>query len=873
MTAAKDAFYGNPDQRPPRPAFDKQGIPAALIDLPQWVAWRLVWKDDDGRWSKMPVDPHKGCRKAAKTNDPTTWATYAETAAAANEAYKRDPQSVDGLGFVFKADGGLFGLDIDGCRDPQTGELTPLAAQTVAEFATYAEVSPSGMGGKLIGRGSLPGKRAGKKNNKVVLPDGQELELYDRGRYFTITGLRLPDAPREVTDCSTPLAALIARHFGGRVSETDRKSIFTDASGEYRLSDSEIIEKLTRTAKNAAKGAALWRGDTSGHGGDDSAADLALCDLLAFYTGSDSGRIDHLFRQSGLFREKWNREDYRTATIRKALDGRTEFYQPSANGSGRGKGHAGPSGGDDTNDAPDNPHCLAAGFLSDQPGPLRYWRGEFHRYTTGAYLPIPDGDIRGEVTEWVRKEFLRLHQAEMESHRNNGKKQKTLPTVRSVTVAIVGNVLQALRGLCLLPASIEAPAWIDGANGPDPARLLVVQNGLLDLEGGALLPHSPKFFTPSAAPFDYDPSAPRPAEWLKFLAALWKDDRECIGTLQEWFGYQLTPDTRMQKMMFLIGPKRSGKGTIARILRELVGMANVAGPTLGSLAMNFGLAPLLGKSVGIISDARLSGRSDSAVVVERLLSVSGEDTLTVDRKHVDSVTVKLSTRFTILTNELPRLGDASGALAGRLILLPLKRSWYGQEDHRLFERLRGELPGILLWAIEGWCRLRERGRFVQPASGAELLEDMEDLGSPVGAFVRERCVIGERFKVEKAELYREWRSWCEEHGRKEPGNEGSFGRDLRAAAPEVTKCRPRTPEGRLHLYSGIRLRRFGDPEPGSLLGQVGQGGQCDHVLQAHGEEEEGDRESISTMPGHPDHPDQDDHPGTLFPDRRGGIPD
>src|SRR5690606_33425381 len=99
------------------------------------------------------------------------------------------------------------------------------------------------------------------------------------------------------------------------------------------------------------------------------------------------------------------------------------------------------------------------------------------------------------------------------------------------------------------------------------------------------------------------------------------DDPEAIQTLQEWFGYVLTPWTALQKMLLLVGPKRSGKGTIGRILSAMLGAHNVAGPTLSSIGMNFGLSPLLGKLLAIISDARMSGRVDQAIVTERLLSI------------------------------------------------------------------------------------------------------------------------------------------------------------------------------------------------------------------------------------------------------------
>ena len=188
------------------------------------------------------------------------------------------------------------------------------------------------------------------------------------------------------------------------------------------------------------------------------------------------------------------------------------------------------------------------------------------------------------------------------------------------------------------------------------------------------------------------------------------------------------------------------------------------------------------------------------------MSISGEDALTVDRKHRDQLTVKLSTRFVIASNELPRLGDASGALAGRLILLRITQSFLGSEDLWLLERLLVELPGILNWSLEGLRRLRKRGHFLQPPSGAELMADLKDLASPVGAFVRECCRVEPGANVEVGKLYAAWRKWCEEHGRKEPGTEQTFGRDIRAVVPMVNIRRPKQGGERWREYVGIRLR-------------------------------------------------------------------
>jgi putative DNA primase/helicase len=263
----------------------------------------------------------------------------------------------------------------------------------------------------------------------------------------------------------------------------------------------------------------------------------------------------------------------------------------------------------------------------------------------------------------------------------------------------------------------------------------------------ATLAPDPAFFNVFSLGFDFNPEATEPTLWLKFLRDLWGEDQQSIDTLQEFFGYCLTPDNSQEKILAMIGPKRSGKGTIAKVLRALIGPENVAGPTLGSLTTNFGLAPLIGKPLAIIADARMGRRTDEAVIVERLLDISGNDILSIDRKHRDAWTGVLQTRLMLISNELPRLRDASGALPGRLILLRMVTSFFGREDPQLFTKLLPELPGILLWAIGGWQRLREHGHFIQPASSRAMLRQMEDLASPVGQFIRENYQRGRRPRI------------------------------------------------------------------------------------------------------------------------------
>lgn len=438
---------------------------------------------------------------------------------------------------------------------------------------------------------------------------------------------------------------------------------------------------------------------------------------------------------------------------------------------------------------------------------LLYWVGSHYQWRRASYWLLEDEALRKMLYRWLDDKWTW-------AKRGDGLEEELFSATRNK----VSDIVDAIRAETYVSHLVRVPTWLDGRDD-DAHSYLPCGNVIVHLPSfvaqlpDPFTPPTPQFFTTAALDYDFAEDAPEPAAWLAFLREIWGDDEESIRCLQEWFGYCLTPDTRLQKMLLLIGPKRSGKGTIGRILSAMLGAHNVAGPTLCSLATNFGLWPLVGKSLAIISDARLSGRSDAAVIVERLLSISGEDSLTIDRKNLSPVTVKLSTRLMVCTNELPKLSDSSGALAGRFIILRMTKSFFGREDAALTEKLLAELPGILLWAVEGWRRLQERGRFVMPTSSAEAVQELDELGSPISAFIRESCTVGPGQTVAVDELFKAWQDWCTAQGRDNAGTKQSFGRDLTAVCPGLAIRQPRTGSARFRVYEGIAL---GKPYAGEL---------------------------------------------------------
>ena len=467
----------------------------------------------------------------------------------------------------------------------------------------------------------------------------------------------------------------------------------------------------------------------------------------------------------------------------------------------------------------DDPHRLGRHYL-DQYGrteegepTIAFYRGEVYRWSNSlnSFEPVTDAEIRGEITKSAKAQLDASAVIRLRLHLASGS-EKPPPTTKKVTRQLVANVTNVVESLTSLPSRKNPPFWLEDSE-PTFAEneMLVANNGLVHLpsltaEQPSLLPPTPLFFSTNSLGCEFDPQATCP-EWLSFLDTVWGDDEQSIDTLGEWFGYMLLPDVQHHKILLAVGPPRSGKGTIGRVMKLLLGQGSVANPTMSSLAGPFGLWPLLNKMAAIISDARLSDRHvDSTAVLERLLSISGGDPQNIDRKCLPTVTaVMMPVRFMILTNEIPRLADASGAIASRFLVLQMTRTFLGKEDKELDSKLAGELSGILNWAIRGWQRLRERGRFIQPESGGDTLKELRDIASPVGMFVREVCAVGPEWSVDVADIYAAWCDWCRDHGRDHHGTELTFGKDLRAAVSGLSIERPRIGGGRVRRYNGVGL--------------------------------------------------------------------
>ncbi len=288
----------------------RSNVPMELQQLAQWVAWIYVLRDGEEKPTKVPHDSDTG--REASSTDPLTWSTFD----GACNAYSSG--GYDGIGFVVTDHDPYVGVDLDDCIDD--GQLSEDATRWVQSLNSYTEISPSGHGVRVWVRGKKLGPRC--KNKQLGI------EIYETKRFFTVTGQRIVELPTAtIEDRQSELDALYSEAFP--LLENAGCSDRQPPSAAIPQDDEELLQVMF-SAINGTAIRALWDGDRSAQANDDSAADLALCSHLAFYTGCDEQRIDRMFRCSGLYRPKWERQDYRDRTVGRAIDGTHRTYMPPA---------------------------------------------------------------------------------------------------------------------------------------------------------------------------------------------------------------------------------------------------------------------------------------------------------------------------------------------------------------------------------------------------------------------------------------------------------------------------------------------------------------------------------------------------------------
>lgn len=756
-------------------------IPEELKAHPRWVCCTD---------NKLPIDPKTG--RAADSTDPGTWADYSTAAAAVS------PLGCRGVGFVLGD--GFSGIDIDHCIDTVTGTVDERALAIVEAMQSYTEISPSGTGLHILFNGGKPGPACRRS-----LGGGVGLEMYDGGRYFTVTGRSWHDPPLPLAD-RTAEAAEIYRQYLDKpkpAATTAAQAPPVQPRPAGALSDAEILEKA-KQAKGGEKLAALLAGDWQAYASSHSEADLALCNLLAFWLGADKQRMDAAFRASGLYRPKWDQrrgaDTYGNITLARALADCQEVYDPtpvlteipSEEAKAevadllRSMGIA-PGKKEESAPAPSAPAPGRKTYSLDDTGNARRFRDLYgdkvrYNYTQGCWM-IWTGQV------WRRDETAAVKQ--MCDAMLDGMEKGLFGIHDPQQAAALRKFIQKSRGSHAKDNLLKEAQHLTGIpatdNDFDKARgMFNVQNGVLKLRSAKLCDHERARLITRLAGASYNPDATAPT-WLRFLDDVTGGDKDLQNYLQCMVGYMLTGSTREQCIFFLYGDGSNGKSTFLEILAELLGTyaMNAQSDTITARRSSDGprtdIARLKGARLVTISECPADVWLDEAIVKQ----LTGGDTVTARYLYGREFEFKPEFKLIMATNHKPRIRGTDSGIWRRIRLVPFtQRIPEEKQDLQLPDKLRAELPGILNWALEGlrqWMQASSGGKrrglphcAAVDSATAEYRGEQDRLKQ----FLDDCTDTEPGYSIQAGVLYQVYRKWCDENGERYPMSGTKFGREM-----------------------------------------------------------------------------------------------
>ncbi len=699
-------------------------LPQILTKRPQWILWKAEYIQDKDKVSKIPINP-MNYRNASST-DPGTWTSFNEAMSALRSGY--------GLGFVLAADDGLTGIDIDKCITD--GTIEPWAQDIINSLNSYTEISPSGTGIRIFAEGDWQpgGNRKG------------QLEVYTQGRFLTITGNYLEGTPLTVERRQDALDALHKQYFSNIKLVDISQQIVTPVS----LSDSELI-RIAKKSKQGAEFTRLRAGDWQGAYESQSQADQAFCNMLAFWTGKNAAQMDLMFRNSGLYRAKWDEmrgaQTYGAMTIAKAIADTRNVFEPKGISSTRSSAQddfAKPAYFDEQGTF--IPAWLAEDILEEYH--IKFAAGDFWIYYDGVYRPGGDRTLE------------KLAQDKLGNATRTSRIKETLDYIKRETYSEL----------------------------PKPQHDYInVKNGRLNWRTGELLPHNPNIFEIVQLPVTHDFLALCPVYNHYMETTL---DPEVIQLAEEIIGYCLLPDTRFEKAVMCTGAGRNGKSIFLYIIEKLLGAENVSNVALQELEENkFRAAELLGKLANVFGD--LDSRALKGSSFFKML-VSG-DTLTAERKFKDPFSFTNYARLIFSANKLPRSADTSFAFYERWLIIPFEKTFDTKNpatdpDLRVKLAAPGELSGILNRALAGLQRLYFAGKFTEPASVRAALNEYRRQNDSIMSFCEDCIDLAPDKTVIKQDLYNSYKIWCESQGLR-PFSQTKMKPSLLQVFPQVTDGR------------------------------------------------------------------------------------
>ena len=734
------------------PKFNYQNIPQELRNLKQWGLFELKWVESRKKNTKIPINPYDG--SAGKSNDPNTWSDFDTAMRALN-----DVERADGLAFYFA--NGYVGLDIDhidsNLEDWRVGDNDP--NNLVNKFQdltdnTYMEVSQSGTGIHAIFKGKIPGKRRRKGN----------YEMYQTGRFFALTGNNIIPDPTIKSMSDDEMKTLYEFLFGkDNIVQLHSES---DNITPVDLSVAEIIKRAENSAKTGTRFTMFMKGGWEQFYASHSEADMAFANDLAFWTGRDFHKMDTIFRNSSLMREKFDEKHgavtYGTSLLNKAINETQNIYNPES-------------------DSQDSESSYTFSFNEDKTKKIipRSWddqgRGLRMRDQFATVLKFNAVDKKWfffNGSYW--QEDIGNQRVELAAERVANSIKKEKPELSFSTKTDEDKAMNewyrfqkdSRSHMAKMHMIDEFKKYVIVKHGEFDKEdmLLNTESGYVDLSSGELHDHDidKKFSHQTVAEYSDNVDAPL---WEKFLNQIFNNDEELIHYVQKAIGYSFTGSVDEQCLFILNGRGRNGKSVFSNVVSDVAGnyakqmnVQTIVAKKNQSGSANSDIARLEGARIVTSSELNEGDRFDESLVKQ----LTGGDKILARFLYGSEFEYKPKFKIWMATNHLPIIRGTDDGIWRRIKIIPFNIQIPKEKvDKKLEYKLKAEYTGILNWIVQGAIMWQQEG-LKDPEAVAKVIETYRAEMDPLDAFLEECCTTGQNYSIKAREMYDAYHEWAKE---------------------------------------------------------------------------------------------------------------
>ncbi len=678
--------------------------------------------------NKIPIDPKTG--NTAKSNDSGTWGTYQQA-----KLLMEQDKSISGLGFMF-SHSPYVGIDIDHCI--VDGKMSKLALNIVYEFQSYTEYSPSGTGIHIICKGKLPG--AGRKNSNLGL------EMYDSGRYFTVTENVLKGY-NIIGERQQEIDTIYQKYFSIKKNEIPKPQQATIC-----LDDGNIINMASKS-QNGRKFLDLYVGNWQNYYKSQSEADLSFCNMLAFWTACDFDQMDRIFRASGLMREKWDKKHgintYGDMTITKAIDCCDTIYQP-------------PEVRDFKNievkqqeQEQQQPQLAPV----QQEPKADHSLDRFHKFNAkGNITGVFDAEIMEYIIQTenivVVGDCAYLYQNGVYNIDRKGSHIKNI--IQNLIYKEYQNsrTINRIYDLIMIQPCLRK-SYTNMNQYPD--YYINFQNGMLNVQTMEILPHSPKYFSMNQIPHEYKELTKSDLEKFPYSQYFLKTSFHLpdVTTIFQYMGICLTNTILYQVFLLLLGEGANGKSIMIDILNAVIGEQNTSNLSMDKLAERFFSSQLLFKLCNTCADISKISIDDDA----ELKKIIGGDIIQAEFKGKDSFSFRPYAKMLFSANRFPYVDDRSEGFKRRLRVIEMNKKPQHKDVH-LKQKIMAELDFWVFTAVQGLREVLNNHDIFESDNSKKMREDIYKNGDSVYSFIKDCLVEREGGSIRRAEMFQEYEKYC-----------------------------------------------------------------------------------------------------------------